>query len=144
MPPRRRRERTTAPGTPVEGGKWIVVFLIAWGISIIGMARFLDHYDSSEKIASIAALSSSNEKVARESSNQIVIVPEQCAVPDGRLKVFDDIYARSVWTSDLKKMKSPPDFYGDAQWPPKPIRQKSSWHSYSYLIEGYHGHYCEV
>eukprot|EP00986_Skeletonema_menzelii_P000681 scaffold193_cov157-Skeletonema_menzelii.AAC.13 len=83
---------------------------------------------------SIAAPSPPNEKVAQEPNLQFAIVPEQCLVPDKRLKIFDDIYAKSEWAADdLKKMKSPPDFYGDAQWPPKSIRQLSASGHGSYL-----------
>ena len=58
-------------------------------------------------------------------------IPNKCDSP--ARPSFDEKYRIGGWS---QKMKSPDDFYGDSQWPPKPIRQRSasgkgSWLGYT-------------
>ncbi|KAL7454939.1 hypothetical protein ACHAWC_006543, partial [Mediolabrus comicus] len=52
-----------------------------------------------------------------------MIIPNICNVPEDRNKIFDEIYVKGGWGQSILK---PSDFYGEAQWPPKAVRQKSA------------------
>jgi FkbM family methyltransferase len=58
-----------------------------------------------------------------DSNDQFMIVPNVCNVPEDRNKIFDEIYEKGGWGKSIMKAA---DFYGEAQWPPKAVRQNSA------------------
>ena len=71
-------------------------------------------------------------RVEQRTQQRTTAIPNNCDSPSR--SSFDDKYRVGDWSD--QPMKSPEDFYGDSQWPPKAIRQRSasgkgSWLGYT-------------